>query len=75
MLPRPRASSSGEGSGAASAFTSYIARDDLHTAISKYRASNCRDAYYLLTEVGGWMVDGWVWEGGVTKGAVRGGWR
>ncbi|KIY95650.1 hypothetical protein MNEG_12311 [Monoraphidium neglectum] len=39
LLPRARGSE-----GATSAFTSYIARDDLHTAISKYRASSCRDA-------------------------------
>jgi hypothetical protein len=32
-----------------SAFTSYIAAADLQQAISKYRASNCTEAYYLLT--------------------------
>ena len=41
----------GGGGGASAAFTSYIARDDLQTAVAKFRASACRDAYYLLTEV------------------------
>jgi len=41
-----------------SAFTSHFARDDLHTAISKFRASDCKDAYYLLTEVRGCLGPG-----------------
>lgn len=32
-----------------SAFTSYIAQSDLQQAINKFRASNCSEAYYLLT--------------------------
>lgn len=32
-----------------SAFTSYIAQSDLQQAMNKYRASNCSEAYYLLT--------------------------
>jgi hypothetical protein len=43
QLPDGCSSSSG------SAFTSYIASADLQQAISKYRASNCSEAYYLLT--------------------------
>jgi hypothetical protein len=42
-------SSGGSSSGSGSAFTSYIAAADLQQAISKYRASNCSEAYYLLT--------------------------
>lgn len=40
---------SGRASGGGSAFTSYIAAADLQQAISKYRASGCSEAYYLLT--------------------------
>jgi hypothetical protein len=36
-------------SSSGSAFTSYIAAADLQQAINKYRASNCSEAYYLLT--------------------------
>lgn len=32
-----------------SAFTSYIAYEDLQQAFTKYRASGCTEAYYLLT--------------------------
>lgn len=39
----------GRASGGGSAFTSYIAAADLQQAISKYRASGCSEAYYLLT--------------------------
>ncbi|KAI8475221.1 MAG: hypothetical protein J3K34DRAFT_71618 [Monoraphidium minutum] len=60
LLPRARGCGGGEAPAAStSAFTSYIARDDLHTAISKYRASACRDAYYLLTEGHCW--NGFTW--------------
>lgn len=44
---------SGRASGGGSAFTSYIAAADLQQAISKYRASGCSEAYYLLT-AGAW---------------------
>lgn len=40
---------SGRAAGGGSAFTSYIAAADLQQAISKYRASGCSEAYYLLT--------------------------
>ncbi|KAI8468265.1 MAG: hypothetical protein J3K34DRAFT_523064 [Monoraphidium minutum] len=43
----------------ASAFTSYIARADLRTAVAKYRAGGGRDAYYLLTEGHCW--NGFTW--------------
>jgi hypothetical protein len=46
----PDGCSSSSSSG--SAFTSYIAAADLQQAINKYRASNCSEAYYLLT---GWV--------------------
>eukprot|EP00878_Enallax_costatus_P026246 GHUV01028140.1.p1 GENE.GHUV01028140.1~~GHUV01028140.1.p1 ORF type:complete len:188 (+),score=71.19 GHUV01028140.1:317-880(+) len=42
-----------------SAFTSYIAQSDLQQAISKYRASNCSEAYYLLTA--GHFYNGFTW--------------
>jgi hypothetical protein len=65
LSPRSRCGESGQ-----SAFTSYIARKDLATAISKYRTSACQDAYYLLTEVrgGGWAGGGWAWAG--SRGAL-----
>lgn len=67
-MPRSRG-----GESTTSAFTSYIARDDLHTAISKYRASSCRDAYYLLTEGHCW--NGFTWRlkvgGGGGEGACE----
>jgi hypothetical protein len=76
LLPRsPRPHCAGPEGGALSAFTSYIARDDLATAISKYRASNCRDAYYLLTEVRrGCTLLGGAVRGALTlSGGMRGG--
>ncbi|GBF88316.1 hypothetical protein Rsub_01028 [Raphidocelis subcapitata] len=54
LAPRARC-----GEAPQSAFTSYIARDDLRTAVAKYRASGCRDAYYLLTEGHCW--NGFTW--------------
>jgi hypothetical protein len=49
QLPEGCSSSGSGSSGSGSAFTSYIAAADLQQAISKYRASNCSEAYYLLT--------------------------
>jgi hypothetical protein len=69
--PRPAHCGGAPEGGALSAFTSYIARDDLATAISKYRASNCRDAYYLLTEVGGTKrLGGGGWEKEQQRGSA-----
>jgi hypothetical protein len=45
--------------GGGSAFTSYIAAADLQQAISKYRASGCSEAYYLLTA--GHFFNGFTW--------------
>eukprot|EP00879_Flechtneria_rotunda_P004833 GHRR01005106.1.p1 GENE.GHRR01005106.1~~GHRR01005106.1.p1 ORF type:complete len:441 (+),score=138.90 GHRR01005106.1:334-1656(+) len=42
-----------------SAFTSYIAASDLQQAVAKYRASNCSEAYYLLTA--GHFFNGFTW--------------
>lgn len=50
---------SGRVSGGGSAFTSYIAAADLQQAISKYRASGCSEAYYLLTA--GHFFNGFTW--------------
>lgn len=49
----------GRSSGGGSAFTSYIAAADLQQAISKYRASGCSEAYYLLTA--GHFYNGFTW--------------
>jgi hypothetical protein len=61
---------SGRASGAGSAFTSYIAAADLQQAISKYRASGCSEAYYLLTA----GAQGCHISGGLTTGSSCGSW-
>jgi hypothetical protein len=47
------------GEGQTSAFTSLISYEDLQQAFTKYRASNCQEAYYLLT--GPHHFNGFVW--------------